>query len=188
MKENQSNFIKKLAACSIMIAVATVLSMLTVFHAPLGGSITAGAMVPIIFISLLFDVKWGLITSIIYSVVQLLLSFSEVSGWGLSLGVLIGCLILDYVLAYSVLGFAGIFGRDKLFNIVSGTIFVCFLRFFMHFLSGLLFFGQWAGEGYNAFTWAIVYNGGYMIFESIITIVLVIALSRILPTIKKMFA
>ena len=49
-----------------------------------------------------------------------------------------------------------------------GIAFAGLLRYLSHFLSGWLFFGEWAEEGFNAFTWAVVYNGAYMIPDTVI--------------------
>ena len=60
------------------------------------------------------------------------------------------------------------------------------LRYFAHFVSGYLFFGAWAEEGFSPFTWAIVYNGAYMIPEIAICIVVMIALYKLIPKFKEM--
>lgn len=184
---NKKFFIKKLAASAVMLSLATILSIFPTIQAPFGGSITIGSMVPVIFITLIFGKKWGIITAMGYSFIQLMLGFSMVASWGLSLGVFIGCLIIDYILAYSILGLAGIFGNRKLWQVVTGTAFVCIMRYLFHVLSGILFFGMWAEAGFNAYTWSIIYNGGYMLPETIITITITIALFKLLPYIRKMY-
>jgi thiamine transporter len=184
---NKKGFIKKLAASAVMLSLATILSIFPTIQAPFGGSITVGSMVPVILITLIFGKKWGIITAVGYSFIQLMLGFSTVASWGLSLGVFIGSLMIDYILAYSVLGFAGIFGNKKLWQVIAGTALVCILRYLSHVLSGILFFGMWAEEGFNAYTWSIVYNGGYMLPETIITVIITVALYKLLPYIRKMY-
>ena len=49
----------------------------------------------------------------------------------------------------------------------------------MHFLSGILFFGSFAGEGYSPLTWSIAYNGTYMLPELILTLIVAWILTRI---------
>ena len=51
---------KTLTKSAIMIALAVVLSMVTVYKLPNGGSITAASMVPIIFIALSSNLKVAL--------------------------------------------------------------------------------------------------------------------------------
>ena len=69
--------LKALCTGAVLVALATVLSFLKL---PLpawsyGGSITLGSMVPIILFALLFGTKWGLIGSVAYSLIQMMLGF-----------------------------------------------------------------------------------------------------------------
>lgn len=184
MKKDKS-FVKKLVLCAIMMALATVLSIFPTITAPWGGSITVGSMLPIMMISMLLGSKWGFPVSLGYAVIQLMLGFSSVASWGLSIDVFIYCLLLDYILAFSVLGAANTFGTDTMTQTVCGVVFAGFLRYICHFFSGWLFFGEWAEEGFNAFTWAIVYNAGFMIPDTVICAILACALYRMFPTFKK---
>ena len=95
--------IKKIALCGVMIALGTVLSMFKVYEPPLGGGVTVMSMVPVAFISCVLGLKWGFGAAFAYSLIQLLISFGEVMSWGLSAGAVVATLILDYILAYTVL-------------------------------------------------------------------------------------
>ena len=95
-KINKTHYLKRFASCAVMLSLATVLSIFPSINAPLGGSITIGSMVPIMLISLLYGMKWGVPVAIGYSCIQLLLGISAVASWGLSIGVFIGCIFLDY--------------------------------------------------------------------------------------------
>ena len=178
-------FVKKLVLCAIMMALATVLSIFPTITAPYGGSITVGSMLPIMLMSMLLGAKWGIPVAIGYSVIQLALGISSVASWGLDLGVFKGCLIIDYILAFSVLCTANAFGTKTMAKTVCGVALAGLLRYFCHFLSGWMFFGMWAEEGFSAFSWAIVYNGAYMIPDTVICMVLVCALYKRFPTFKK---
>ncbi len=178
-------FVKRLALCAIMMALATILSIFPTIEAPWGGSITIGSMLPIMLMSMLFGPKWGIPAALGYSVIQLALGFAKTASWGLSIEIFLGCLFLDYILAYSVLCVANIFGTKTMPRMACGIALACILRYICHFFSGWLFFGEWAEEGFNAFTWAIVYNGGYMIPETVICIILGCALYRMLPSFRK---
>jgi thiamine transporter len=102
--------------------------------------------------------------------------------------VLICSILLDYILAYTVIGLAGIFrGKDSL-RAAFGSLFVCLLRFGFHFLSGWAFFGMWAEEGYTALSWALFYNMSYMLPEAVITVVVSVALSATFPTLRRQFS
>lgn len=95
---------KKLTFCAIMIALATALSFVKFFEMPQGGSVTLASMLPIILISYKCDLKWALTSSIIYGVIQLLQGIAYVPA---DIGGAILCILLDYVVAFGVLGLAG---------------------------------------------------------------------------------
>jgi thiamine transporter len=187
-KTNRNSNLKRLALCAIMIALATVLSIFPTIKAPLGGSITIASMVPIMLVSFVYGPKWGVPVAVGYSVVQLLLDLAAVASWGLTPAVFVGCLIIDYIIAFSVLCVCGFFTLKKttLVRVILGTLTAGMLRYLAHFVSGYLFFGEWAEEGFSPFTWAIVYNGAYMIPDIAICIVVMIALYKLIPKFKEM--
>lgn len=189
----KSDSLKKLAVCAMMIALSFVLSLFTPFKFwPQGGSVTLGAMVPVTFVSLLLGVKWGLGCAFVNALLQMLMGFTEGMGsWGLSPAVLICSILLDYILAYTVIGLAGALPKGRLsdqMRAVIGTVAVCVLRYGFHFLSGWVFFGMWAEAGYTALSWSLFYNMTYMLPETVITVVLTVALTALFPTLRKNFS
>ncbi|MBQ6052420.1 MAG: energy-coupled thiamine transporter ThiT [Clostridia bacterium] len=187
-KTNRNNKLKRLVLCAIMIALATVLSIFPKIEAPLGGSITVASMVPIMLVSFVYGPKWGVPVAIGYSVVQLLLDIAKVASWGLTPGVFVGCLILDYILAFSVISVCGVFTLKKttLPRVITGTLTAGLLRYLCHFISGYFFFGAWAEEGFSPLTWSIAYNGAYMLPDTAICIVVMLALYKLIPKFKEM--
>lgn len=191
----------------MLTALATVLallSMLSPIQLPFGGSVTFASMVPIVLIGYMFGIKWGLASSFVYAVIQMILGASTVSSFFMPgdsqmfwLSAVAVCLI-DYVLAYSVLGTSGIFAK-KLgapAALCLGSIVALALRYLCHTVSGAIFFGTWAewfftdvmpgfgsfvlahtSGGLLALVYSLVYNGLYMIPEIILTAVI----SAILP-------
>jgi thiamine transporter len=187
-QKNGNTKIKRLVLCAIMIALATVLSIFPTIKAPLGGSITLGSMVPIMLVSFVYGPKWGIPVAVGYSVIQLLLDIAAVATWGLTPAVFVGCLIIDYILAFSVLSVCGFFtmGKTTLPRVILGTLTAGLLRYLFHIISGYLFFGAWAEEGFTPLTWAFAYNGAYMIPDIAICIVIMCALYKLLPKFKEM--
>ena len=97
-----------LVECAIMIALATVLSMVKLAELPYGGSITIASMLPIAIIAYRRGMGWGLGSAFVYAVIQQLLglnSLSYVTTWQSVVAVI----LLDYIVAFTVVGFAGIF-------------------------------------------------------------------------------
>ena len=101
MKNNNT---KKLAACAVMVALGAVLSMIKVLQMPFGGSITLLSMLPCAMISIMYGLKWGFAASFVESVVQLAfgITMDGILGWGMTPSALIGTILLDYIVAYTV--------------------------------------------------------------------------------------
>jgi len=185
----KTDSLKKLAVCAMMVALSFVLSLWTPFQFwPQGGSVTFAAMSPVILVSLLFGLKWGLGCAFVNAVLQLLMGLSGVLSWGLSVEAIVGTVVLDYLLAYTVIGLAGMFKGPEPLRAVLGTVTVCLLRYLCHFVSGLIFFGMWAEEGYTPLTWALFYNMTFMLPETIITVVVASPLAALIPVLRKNFA
>ena len=103
--------IKKIAVSAILIALASVLSMIKIAQMPLGGSLTLLSMLPIILIPVLFGTPWGFFSAFVYSLIQLALGVANLMTWGMDYRMWIGAIVFDYILAYTVFGFAGIFRK-----------------------------------------------------------------------------
>lgn len=169
---------RKLVETSIMLALATVLSLVKVFEAPFGGSVTAASMLPIIIIALRYGGGWGLVTGGIHGVIQLMLDLGKVAAWGLSPAVFIGSVFLDYLFAFGLLGVAGFFKNIK-FGVQIGTFTAVALRFICHFFSGFILFAHFAPDNTAPLIYSLFYNGAFMLPELVITL-LVISLTSII--------
>lgn len=178
--------IYNLTLSAIFVALATVLSLIKIYHLSLGGSVTLFSMLPIVMLSQMLGLKWGIGAAFCYSLVQLFLGIAidGVLGWGLTPMALIGTIFLDYIFAFTALGFAGITGKKSTVHIVIGTALVMFIRFLCHLLSGAIIFDIWC-EWENVWLYSLCYNGSYMLPELLIT-VLGTAIVFSLPQIKKM--
>ena len=163
---------------AVMVALATVLSMIKIINMPWGGSVTLLSMLPIIVFSVKRGVKYGMAASFLFSLIQLGqgIAIDGILSWGLTPLTLIACIMLDYVGAYSVIGIGGIFREKGSTGIIAGTVLAVFLRFGVHFISGVAIwhsFGQlWDGFSTdNTWLYSLLYNGAYMLPEMIFTAV-----------------
>lgn len=160
---------------AMLIALATILSYIKLFELPFGGSITL-EMLPIVIMGLRNGSKWGCLTGFVHGLIQMILGFSNVL-YCATLIAQIGCILLDYLLAFSVLGLAPAFtklgGSNKKAGYVIGAIIVGLLRFVCSFLSGWLLWGSYAPEGTAPVIYSLTYNGSYMIPDIIILAVIV---------------
>ena len=179
---NTSQKTKILVEGAAMVALATVLSFIRVFKLPWGGSITLLSMLPIVLFSIRRGVKSGLVVSFVYALVQFFQGVLDgLFGWGLTPGMLIACILLDYVLAFFVLGLAGLFRKKSIVGWIGGIALAVGLRFVCHFLSGVVIWGSfgelWSGFSTdNTWLYSFLYNGCYMLPEMIFTIIGAVAL------------
>lgn len=168
---------RRMTECAILIAIGTVLSLpfLTV-AAPwaFGGSVTFGAMLPLVFIAHRHGIRWGIGSALIYSVIQLILGLKNV-GYAPNAMVAVAIILLDYIVAFGVIGFAAVFNRitkNRLTGILTGIGFTYLLRFVCHFVSGwLIWQALWPNEqGMSAAWYSFLYNGSYMLPETLIAL------------------
>ena len=175
----------------IMIAMGTVLGFIKPFELPYGGAITLCSMLPVMFFSYRCGLKWGLGAGLVFSVLQLLFGLDALKG--ISAMMVVGSIFLDYILAFAVLGLAGMF-RGKIKNdalaFTLGSFVSMMLRYFCSFLSGWVlwasfnetadmqgFIAQFIPALANvtgttlAVIYSLVYNGSYMIPEIVLTCV-----------------
>ncbi len=181
---------RTLCECAIMLALAIILSFIKVIEMPFGGSVTLVSMLPICIIGIKHGPKWGLGTAFCYSWFQILQG--GVFSWGLTPGMLIASLILDYVLAFTVLGLAGMLAKKGTVGQIAGVATVCAARFVIHFVAGVIL---WANlEEFVAFgasfvnrpwLYSLLYNGAYMLPETILTVVVAFVLLKI-PQVKRL--
>ena len=123
--EMSKKYVYKLTLSAIFVALATVLSLIKVIKMPLGGSVTLLSMLPIVMISVMLGAKWGFGSAFVYSLIQLILGITldGLLGWGLTPVMLVGTILLDYIVAFTVLGIAGIFAKKGYLGICGGNSF-----------------------------------------------------------------
>lgn len=214
-----TNKTKKLTESAMLLAVAIVLELLSkmfIPEMPFGGQITLVSMLPVVLISYRHGVKWGLVSGVCYAMLEMALGAKTVTaafqpgyfGDGVMLvNALIMC-VLDYLVAFTVLGLGGCF-REKIKNpgmsLMAGSIVALGLRYVTHIASGYILFSGWAEwfftqDGFPAwgtqlvaslspemlgFVYSLVYNGMYMVPEIIITSVVALVIARVPGIVKK---
>ena len=172
-----------LVECALMIAVGTVLSNIKFFTLPNGGSITLLSMLPFVLISFRHGIKWGLFTGFVNGILQILLGGGLWAPPTPTFLSYLGEMLLDYILAFMALGLAELFARpfkNRVAGVAVGTFMAGFLRFLCSFLSGVLIWGNLT-DGLPAWTYSLVYNGSYMLPETLLTMVAAILLCRVAP-------
>lgn len=188
----------KLVISAMMISLATVLSEIKL-DAVFGGGVTLFSMVPVLAIGLLFGVRWGFGASLAYSVIQLLFGLDNAT-YLQGFFPIFAMLLLDYILAYTVLGFAGFFKLEDDDTAKTGAVKVtlaavvgCAMRYICHVITGLFIWNSITSTDLSTmeFPWgstldlrvlpySLVYNGWYMAIELVLSVVALIALRTLL--------
>ena len=165
--------VQRLVELGIAIALVVVLSNVRIYKLPQGGSITAGSMVPIFYIALRWGARWGITAGILAGVVNYI--FEPFFVHPLQV-------LLDYPVAFGALGLAGLFQRQRVVGIVIGGA----GRWLAHFVSGIVYFAQYAPKGTSPAVYSAVYNGSYMLPEVVISVILTLAVLRAMQRIRPM--
>jgi thiamine transporter len=148
-----------------MIALSAGLYMVKILTLPQGGSITLGSMVPIFVLAFRRGTKVGMAAGACLGLIVLVIEpfyYYPIQ------------FILDYPLAFAVLGLAGLFKKWP----VLGVGVAIFARFLCHFVSGAVYFCSNLPAGYTCPAFSVVYNASYLIPEFAISAVIVFFLAK----------
>lgn len=165
----------------MMVALSALLSYIIIYQAPNGGSVSAGSMIPI----MLFAIRWGIVPGIAVGTAYGVLDFLLKPYFYHPVQVL-----LDYPIAYGLLGLAGIAymlnkkNRNNYISLSLGIILAVLGRLLVHVLSGVVFFSEYAGSQ-NAWLYSILYNATYLVPELIISLVILLIIYKPLQKIMK---
>lgn len=168
-----------LAETGIAVALALILDFIKIWRAPQGGSVNLAA-VPIIILAFRRGFVPTLVAGGLLGTLKLFLG-------GYAIHPLQA--ILDYPLAFLLLGVAGAFQglyhkKDGSWWVVAIATVVGFLgRFICHFIAGVVYFSQYAPENMSVVWYTIVYAGTHLVPTTILTIVISLALLKY-PTIR----
>lgn len=132
-------------------------------------------MVPIFIIAFRRGVKVGVITGLIFGLINMIYN-PYIVHWLQAL--------LDYPIAFAVVGLAGVFALKpeqskayKVAVIILGLLLGAGLRFLAHFTAGVVWFGEFAPEGTPVPLYSFTYNMSYMLPTYIVCVVIVIMLA-----------
>ena len=157
---------------ALMVALAQILGYLKLAEAPNGGSITF-AMFPIILFAVRWGLRPGLMAGFPFGLLQLIFDGAYAWGWQ--------SMLLDYLVAFTPLGLAGLF-RGKSWGLFAGTLAGCLARFAIHYISGVTVYKILAPTEFLNWTfsspalYSLVYNGSYMLPNTIITLLISVVL------------
>lgn len=161
---------KAMVTSAVLVALSIALNQIILFRMPQGGSITAFCMLPIVVCAYLYGVRRGMMAGMCVGLIDLIFNPYVIHPIQM---------LLDYPLAFGALAFAGLM-RSKKYGLISGFLVGLLGRYFCAVLSGIIFFGEYAPEGFSAFTWSIYYNITYLGVEGALTVAILC-----IPTVRK---
>jgi len=210
---------KRITESAMLLAMAIVLELVSkaiIPEMPFGGQVTLVSMLPVVLISYRHGMRWGFVAGVCYALLEMALGARTVAaafqpgyfGDGVLLLNALAMCLLDYLLAYTMMGLGGLFRgrcRKEGVELMLGSIAALGARYLSHILSGYILFSGWAEwfftqEGFpawgaalvadlspNALGWvySAVYNGMYMIPELVLTAITALLLGKVPAIVRK---
>lgn len=164
--------VRALTISALMIALATVLGQIKIFSMPQGGSVTLFSILPIVVCGYLLGTRRGVMAGFCVGLINLIFGPYVIHPVQL---------LLDYPVAFGAFGLSGLTANMKN-GLTKGYIVGIIGRYICAVLSGVIFFGEYAPEGFNAWTWSLWYNLTYLAAEGVITLIVIN-----IPAVKNMF-
>lgn len=157
------------AEIAVAVALAAVLGQVRLFVMPQGGSVSL-ELLPLVFIAVRRGVVPGLTAGLLYGVLQL----------GLPGAYVLHPLqaLLDYPLAFMAVALAGfvpvgpVTGRRGVLQLAAAVAVAGAGRLVFHFLSGLVFFAEYAPHWEAPWLYALTYNLLYLVPEVVLSTLL----------------
>ena len=176
--------LKIIAEGAILTALALVLSYIKIpiglGFGGFGGSVDL-VMIPLIVFALRRGCLWGLGAGLIFGTLKFFLAGGVAVNWQ--------SMLLDYSLAYMFVGFAGSFAALRK-KPALGALVGCFARFIIHFISGVTIYAQYMPEEFmnmvmvSPTVYSILYNGTYMLPNTILAVAICAALKKPMERIR----
>lgn len=175
---------KMIAFGALAIALSFVLSCVRLYRMPTGGSVTPGSMLPLMLFSVSFGMGPGLVAGLAYGLLQYLQGGYWLNVWQF---------LLDYLLAFAALGLAGIAYKKKDRWIYISIPVAAVGRALCAILAGLMWVADTPLEELTIGTvrfsspllYSIVYNGAYLIPDTLICLLLAFLIAKPLVKIMK---
>ncbi len=169
----KKNLTHKITESAVLLALATILSVIKLVDMPVGGSVTLCSMLPVLLISYRFSPAFGFLGGFVYSVIQLILGTENLS-YATSALATVAIILFDYLLPFTLIAVGGIFKKfikNQAAAITVGMATASVIRYICHTISGCT---VWAGllvPSKEALIYSLSYNATYMLPELIIGVV-----------------
>jgi len=173
----KNNSVRIIAEGAVMVALSLALSYLKIptglAFGGFGGSIDL-VMIPLIVFAVHRGLGWGLGAGLVFGTLKYFFAGGSALNWQ--------SMLLDYAVAYMFVGFAGLlhgkFAEGRGWALPLGALIGCFGRFVIHFISGVTIYAEYfedtflGATGLTPTTYSVLYNGTYMLPNTLLAIAL----------------
>lgn len=166
MKNYSHLKVRALTEGALCVAAAQILGYIKLWQLPSGGSVTLG-MLPIFIYCTRWGFAPGLLSSFVFSLLQLLLDGAYAWGWQSMIG--------DYLLAFTVLGSAGLF-KSRKNGFYTGMLTGAAARFAVAWVTGAVVWGEYMPDEFfgmkmsSPWLYSALYNGSYILLSLLLCI------------------
>ena len=166
---------------AIMVVLAQIMGYIKVWEMPWGGSICL-SMLPVICYACRWGLSAGLMGGFVLGVLQFMFDGGVALGWQSIIG--------DYLLAFTVLGVAGLF-RGRPGGVYWGSLLAGGARFLVHYVVGATIWAEYMPEEFFGMTmttpwiYSLLYNGAYMVPDTVLCLAV---FALLMPSMGRFFA
>ena len=161
----------KITEGAVIIAAAVVLNFFKLDLGPEGGSVNL-VFIPLMVYALRRGVSWGFGAGLVFGVLKAIIGGGIAYGWQ--------SLLLDYAVAYALVGLTGLLPKRPVLGTVIGAA-GCLASFV---LSGVLIWGEYMPDSFygltmkNVWIYSLLYNGSFVLCNEIIAAVVIYFLAE----------
>ena len=163
--------LRALSEGAIMIALAVVLNFFKLDLGPEGGSVNL-VFIPLMLYAMRWGCPFGIIAGVVFGTLKALIGGGIAYGWQ--------SLLLDYSVAFGLVGLAGLFKNKPVASAVTGALGA--LASFV--LSGVLVWGDYLPESFwnmpmtNIWVYSLLYNGSFVLVNAVVATVVLVILKK----------
>lgn len=163
--KKQKTNTKTMVVSALLVGLSIVLTRITIYSLPQGGSVSLFGMLPIVICAYFFGTRRAVMCGMCVGMIDLIFKPYVIHPIQL---------LLDYPLAFGAIGFAGLIFMAKKDGLIPAYLFGVLCRYICAVISGVVFFGAYAPEGFSPLTWSLWYNVLYLAIEAAGTVVLLL--------------
>lgn len=163
--KKQKTNTKTMVVSALLVGLSIVLTRITIYSLPQGGSVSLFGMLPIVICAYFFGTRRAVMCGMCVGMIDLIFKPYVIHPIQL---------LLDYPLAFGAIGFASLIFMAKKDGLIPAYLFGVLCRYICAVISGVVFFGAYAPEGFSALTWSLWYNVLYLAIEAAGTVILLL--------------